>query len=51
MLEKSVLSAFACDTCVSPVLVLFVVVGNISWSAIARALLPGSALHLSTGRI
>lgn len=37
MLEKSILSAFACDTCVSPVLVLFVVVGNISWSAITGA--------------
>ncbi|MHC5754910.1 MAG: hypothetical protein ACYTXF_30580 [Nostoc sp.] len=51
MLEKSILSAFACDTCVSPVFVLFVVVGNISWSAIAQALLPVSALHHYTGRI
>ena len=58
MLEKSILSAFACDTCVSPVLVLFVVVGNISWSAnrqvgasLSQALLPVSALHHYTGRI
>ncbi|MBD2560589.1 hypothetical protein [Nostoc foliaceum] len=51
-MKKSVLSAFACDTCVSPVLVLFVCRCRQYLLKCDRlALLLGDAFHLSIGRI